>query len=118
MVAAGFSNLSDNDVDLEALLDNVHELGEKLKENASFQTVRECRQAVRDFLSYVLRHSLTVEQHESNPNVLKRKRFTLIKVIDQKLERFAAGIIQNQRAQLDILRQIDEISGLLIDLLS
>jgi len=117
-VSSGFSGLAEGDEDLETLLDNVHEIGEKLKENASLSAVGEYRKAVRKFLSYIVRNTLAVEQHESSPNVLKRKRFTLIKVIDQKLERFAAGIIQNQRTQLDILKQIDEISGMLIDLLS
>ncbi len=117
-VSSGFSSLADSNEGLEELLDNVHEIGEKLKRTPTMTAVKDYKQAVRDFLSYVVRHTLSVEQHESGPTVLKRKRFTLIKVIDQKLERLAAGIMQEQRSQLDILRQIDEISGMLIDLLS
>jgi hypothetical protein len=117
-VASGFSSLADTDEDLEELLDSVHEIGEKLKENATLTIVQDYKQAVREFVSYIVKKTLSVEQHESGPNVLKRKRFTLVKVIDQKLDRLAAGIIQNQRSQLEILRQIDEISGMLIDLLS
>lgn len=116
--SSGFSTLPETDADLEALLDNVNEIGEKLKESVSLRSVQDYKRAVRDFLAYVVRNTLAVERHESGPNVLKRKRFTLIRVIDQKLERLAAGILLDQRTQLDILRRIDEISGLLIDLLS
>ena len=104
--------------DLEALLDNVNEVGERLRESASLAVVQDYKRAVRDFLAYVVRKTLAVEQHDSSPSVLKRKRFTLIQVIDQKLERLAAGILLDQRPQLEILRRIDEISGLLVDLLS
>lgn len=112
------SALPESDADLEVLLDNVNEIGEKLKESLSLAVVQDYKRAVRDFLSYVVRNTLALERHESGPNALKRKRFTLIRVIDQKLERLAAGILLDQRTQLDILRRIDEISGLLIDLLS
>lgn len=113
-----FSALPQADADLEVLLDNVNEIGEKLKESVSLGVVQDYKRAVRDFLAYVVRNTLSVERHESGPSVMNRKRFTLIRVIDQKLERLAAGILLDQRAQLDILRRIDEISGLLIDLLS
>lgn len=112
------ATLAESDEGLEALLDTVHEVGEKLKDRVSLSVVQEYKLAVRAFLSYVVRNTLSVERHESGPNVIKRKRFTLIKVIDQKLERLAAGILLDQQAQLEILRRIDEISGLLIDLLS
>lgn len=113
-----FSTLPETDADLEVLLDNVNEIGERLKESVSLGVVQDYKRAVRDFLAYIVKNTLAVERHESGPSVLKRKRFTLIRVIDQKLERLAAGILLDQRTQLDILRRIDEISGLLIDLLS
>lgn len=103
---------------LEALLDGVHECGERVKENATLRAVQDYKAAVRGFLAYVIKHTLALEQKESGASILKRKRFTLIKVIDQKLERFAAEILQNQREQLEILKRIDEINGLLVDLLS
>jgi len=114
----GQHGLADPDATLEALLDGVHEAGDRVKETASLAVLHEYKEAVREFLSYVIRHTLAVEQKESAPNVRKRKRFTLIKVIDQKLDRLAAGIVQNQHDQLEILRRIDEISGLLVDILS
>lgn len=113
----GYQGLANPDQDLESLLDHVHEMGDKVKASTALGVVLEYKQAVRDFLSYVIRHTMTVEWKESGPNVRRRKRFTLIKVIDQKLERLAAGIMQNQHDQLEVLRRIDEISGLLIDLM-
>ena len=106
------------DKDLESLLDKVHETGESLKEGSSLQAVKDYKEAVRGLLAYVVKHTIALEQRESGMSVLKRKRFTLIKIIDGKLERFAAEILSGQREQLEVLRKIDEINGLLVDLMS
>jgi uncharacterized protein YaaR (DUF327 family) len=41
----------------------------------------------------------------------------LIQVVDQKLEQLAAGILTGQASQLELLARVDEIAGLLVDLL-
>jgi len=108
------------DIPLEDMLDEIHECGEKLKDSPSLALVMEYKQAVRNFMHHVVDHSLTVETKEGarfNP-LKKQKRFTIIKIIDDKLERLAAGILQNQRDQLELLKSIDEINGLLVDLIS
>ncbi len=110
--------IDEGGVGLEGLLDQVHEIGEKVKENPTIANIQEYKKAVRGFLAYVVKHALALEQRESGANILKRKRFTLISIIDQRLERFAAEILAGQREQLEVLRRIDEINGLLIDLLS
>lgn len=107
-----------DDAPIESLLDQVHEIGEKVKENPTVAVVQQYKTAVRAFLAYVIKHTLALERRESGSNILRRKRFTLINVIDQRLERFAAEIVAGQQEQLQILERIDEINGLLVDLLS
>jgi len=65
-----------------------------------------------------MQRMLKVEQKESGINILKRKRFTSIRVIDQRLERLVADILQDQAEQLEILNRIDEINGLLVNLVA
>jgi uncharacterized protein YaaR (DUF327 family) len=101
---------------LESILDDIHELGEELKEKPSLKTISDYKKAVRGFMQYVVKQSMGVEEKVSGVNILKRKRFTLIKIIDEKLERLAAQILENQKDQLDILQRVDEINGLLVDL--
>ncbi|MCK4540681.1 MAG: YaaR family protein [Spirochaetales bacterium] len=102
---------------LEELLDEVHEAGERLKENPTLEFIRDYRKAVKGFLQAVVALSIEVEEHISGVNILKRKRLTLIKIVDEKLERLAVGVLQNQKEQLDILSRLDEIYGLLVDLM-
>ena len=103
---------------LEGLLDEVHESGEALLQSQSLDNIRKYRQAVRAFLDHVLNRMLAVEEQVSGGSVLRRKRFTQVKVIDGKLERLAAEVLQSQGKQLDLLEKINEIQGLLIDLMT
>lgn len=106
------------DLSLEEMLDDIHECGQRLKDSPSLAHVMEYKQAVRNFMHHVVTAGLAAETREGarfNP-LKKQKRFTIIKIIDEKLERLAAGILQNQKSRLDFLNSIDEINGLLVDL--
>lgn len=106
-------------VDLEAVheqLDQIHRLGERLSKEQTWSVLQEYREAVRAFLRSVAAGATDVEEHVSGTNILNRKRFTLIRTVDQKLERLAAGMLQTQQSQIELLRRVEEIQGLLVDL--
>jgi uncharacterized protein YaaR (DUF327 family) len=103
---------------LESLLDEVHETGDRLKENPSVDLVQAYKKAVRDFVHYVVERSFAVEQKTSGRNILKRNAYFRVSVIDESLEKLAAEILRNQRDNLEILRRVDEINGMLVDLFS
>ncbi|MDC7225266.1 MAG: YaaR family protein [Spirochaetales bacterium] len=113
----------DEDSDLEDLLDDVHQQGEKLVNNPSVGSVEAYKKSVRNFIHYVLKQAVKVENIEGakfnrfKPSN-KQKRYTLISVIDDKLDKLAAGILMNQGKQLDLLAKVEEINGLLVDLTS
>jgi len=73
---------------------------------------------VRSFLDYVVNNMLAVEEQTSGNNILRRKRFTQVRIIDGRLERLVAEVLQNQGKQLDLLEKINEIRGLLVDLIT
>lgn len=102
---------------LEELLDGVHEAGDRLKENPSVELVQAYKKAVRDFVHYVVERSYSVEQKSSGRNILKRNVYFRVSIIDESLEKLGAEILRNQRDNLEILRRVDEINGMLVDLL-
>jgi hypothetical protein len=103
---------------IEELLDGVFAAGDQLKSAPTIDAIRAYRQKVRAFVKYAVDHMLSVEETTSGANIMKRKRFTLVKVIDEKLDNLAASVLASQREQLTILAQIDEINGLIVDLIS
>ena len=107
----------DMDTEIGKALDAVHSRGDKLKKNATLDTIAEYKEAVRQFLQIVV--SSGFEAQEDAP--LRRRsgeeqRHIQIRVINEKLERLAAQVMNSQKNELEILRRVDEIYGLLVDL--
>lgn len=100
---------------LGKLMDLVHEAGDKLKENPKIEFVQAYKRAVRDFVHYIVEHSYSLERRESRRK-LDQRIYYRIAVIDDSLEKLGAEILRNQRDKLEILRKIDEINGMLVDL--
>ncbi|MFP4329480.1 MAG: YaaR family protein [Spirochaetaceae bacterium] len=99
------------------LLDEIHQAGERLLEEPTPQLARAYRDLIRRFMQGMVPGAFDVEEHQSGGNILKRKRFTLVKQVDQRVERLVAGILQTQGKQLDILARLEEIHGMLVDLM-
>jgi uncharacterized protein YaaR (DUF327 family) len=122
--------VSDAEGALQGLLDEVHSSGDDLKQRPFPEEVKRYKKAVRNFLRYIVERGYTTEQQTGIPNSLKpgfnwrrgaaqsrdRTVYTLIQVADRKLEQLAAGILAGQLPQLDLLARVDEINGILIDL--
>jgi len=106
-------------VDLEDLLDEVHEAGDALKDLPTLQNVKIYKKSVSKFMKFVVKNSLETETTAgSNFNPLKKqKKYTIIRVVDENLEQLAAGVLQNQSDKLYILEKIEEINGLIINLI-
>jgi uncharacterized protein len=102
---------------LHELLDEVHNAGDALSRRPFPPEIKAYREAVRNFVHYVVENSYDTEEQISGTAVLKRKKFTLVRVIDSKLEGMASAILRGQLNQLEILEKLDEIKGLLVDLI-
>jgi uncharacterized protein YaaR (DUF327 family) len=106
-----------HDHSIKDLLDDVHSSGERLKNRPFPEEIKQYKRAVRNFLHYIVENGYIIEEQTSGVNPLRRKKFTLVQVIDKKLDQLAAGILAGQCDQLEILAKVDEIKGILVDLL-
>jgi uncharacterized protein YaaR (DUF327 family) len=102
---------------LSDLLDEVTSLGDELKENPTMDNIKTYRRAVKNFIARVSAEAYQIQEKTTGMGFKKRKKYALIVVVDEKLEQLAIGILQTQKDQLEILRRVDEIRGLLVDLM-
>ncbi|MFW5683560.1 MAG: YaaR family protein [Spirochaetota bacterium] len=98
------------------LLDAVFAVGDKLKRQRDTATLMSYKNAVKKFLTAIVRRGLDIDERQSGSSIMRRKRYTILQIVDAKLEQLAAGMISSQRDQLDLLARVDEINGLLVDL--
>jgi uncharacterized protein YaaR (DUF327 family) len=116
----------------QELLDAVRGAGDDLRQRPIPDEIRKYKKAVRNFIRYVVQNGYTVEAQAGIPNAQKpgykgslwdpaakdSKMFNIVQVVDQKLDRLAAEILARQVPQLELLAKLEEITGLLVDLLS
>ncbi len=105
---------------LEEILDDLYQLGESLKSEQTISNLKKYRESIRHFFKYVVNNGIEAEKIAGirNPRTMEQKQYTLIKVVDGKLEKLAAYILSSQKSQIDILKGVDEIYGLLVNLTS
>ncbi|GAB6091317.1 YaaR family protein [Spirochaeta dissipatitropha] len=103
--------------DAEELFQQIQSAGEKLKRFPGAENVNDYKRLVRSLVERVVREGIIVEEHSSGTHILKRKSFSLLTVIDSKLAQLAEGMLATQRDQMELLAKVDEIQGLIVDLL-
>jgi uncharacterized protein YaaR (DUF327 family) len=113
------------------LQDAVQSAGDDLKNRPFPEEIQRYKRAVKNFLRYVVEYGFAAERQIGIPQYLRpgyrgsparpdardRKTYTIVQVVDEKLERLAAGILTGQTGQLELLTRLEEINGILIDLL-
>jgi uncharacterized protein YaaR (DUF327 family) len=103
---------------IDELLDDVTELGEDMRRDPTMERIKGYKAAIRRFMARVVKESYIAEEKSGGgTSFKKRKKYTIVRVVDEKLESLAAEILRHQRDQLEILRRMDEIRGLLVDLM-
>ena len=115
-VSAETSDIN-TDEELRAVIDSIHQLGENLLKYPGPDILAQYKQSVRDFIAHVTRKTYSTEEYVSRKNILKQKRYVLIQTIDTKLDALSRTILSSQKQQVDMLSNIEEIQGLLIDMI-
>jgi uncharacterized protein YaaR (DUF327 family) len=116
---------------VNALMDEVRDAGDALSSRPFPDEIIRYKQAVRNFMHYVVENGFSLEKEAGIPKYQKpgftgprwspeakvQKKYTKIQVIDKKLEDLAAMLLSGQRRQLELAARLEEIHGLLVDLL-
>jgi len=125
------ANLPVSDETVNMLMDEVRSSGDILKSRPFPEEIMRYKQAVRGFINYVVQNSYSIGREDGIPNFLKPgfkgrrgtpeamkgKEYTKIQVIDRKLEDLAAMLLTSQVRQMELVSRLEEIRGLLVDLL-
>lgn len=116
-----FSEPGEIPASVDEVLNEVLTQGSVLIANPTYSNVQKYREKIGRFLAFISRTCYSVEKHElSRFQAIKRRgrpELTVIKIINMKLDRLAADVLMEQRRQIDILEQVHEINGLLVDLM-
>ncbi len=105
------------DAPTEELFDQVHQAGQRLLNERTYSAAQAYRESIQRFLRKVMPEANGVQIQESGMSVLSRKRYYLLTEINRSVDRLVSGLLRTQKEQIDILRRLEEIQGMLVDLI-
>lgn len=103
------------------LKDAVDIAGDELKLSQSPENLENYRKKIGQFMKYVVRNNFEVIEKRRFGRNRRGKQlapYYQIQVINQKLNNLASDMLYNHSKNLSILARIDEINGLIVDLLA
>jgi len=98
---------------LKEMLDKIMKLGEKIKAAPILKDIKEYKRQISDYLTFVLKNYYKVSRDYlySSSNILLR-----VDVLNKKIDELVHQFLENQKDNLRLIKSVDEISGLLLDL--
>lgn len=101
---------------LDRLLSIIEEQGERLKKSLDKKDLMEYKKRVKDFLRVIQKEFARARQSFSWDGRGNMKTYTIINKVDKNLEVLHDLFMEEQADALEVLKKIDEIRGLLLDL--
>ncbi|ASQ29050.1 UDP-N-acetylenolpyruvoylglucosamine reductase [Borrelia miyamotoi] len=103
---------------IKDMLNNINDVGEKLLSEPSRQNVVFYKKTIGEFLSIILSFSISLKEQKGGTNgEIKRPKYSIVRIINEKLDKLAYSVLQNQISQIKLLSSLEEIQGLLVNLL-
>ena len=94
----------------------VEEQAERLKRRLDLVELRKYQEQVRRFLARVLGDAYKLQERIVRDQRGRQKVMTVIGLVDDKMGELADMIVKEEKDRLGILAKIDEIRGLMIDM--
>ena len=102
---------------LKELVNQIDEQGDRLEKKASIKEFEKYRQLIRNFLDEVVSNGYAFSKENAFSARGRQRFFATVKVIDSKLDELGKEVLKEQSDSLAILDKIDDIRGLIVDMM-
>lgn len=114
------SNIEEKDLQakLNSMMQEIMAQGERISKHMDIKDMKKYRELVKGFLNEVVSRS-----HEfSRENFLDRRGrhrvYGIVRLVDKNLDDLASELVKDEKDHLAIIGKIDDIRGLLLDVLT
>jgi len=100
-----------------ALFDEISEQAENIVDHVDISKFEKYCQLIGDLIREVINNAYSINSERILDHSGKQRIFTTVNIVDNKLEDLASDLIRKNSDRLDYLRRVDEIRGLVMDML-
>ncbi|MCL2248430.1 MAG: YaaR family protein [Oscillospiraceae bacterium] len=102
---------------LATMREQIEEQGKKLGDRVDVREFEKYRRLIRDFLDEIVSNGYTFSREDSYASRGRHRYIATVRVIDKRLDELAKEVMKEQSDQLEVLNAIDDIRGLLLDMM-
>lgn len=103
---------------LNGLLEEITGQGEKIKKRRDITDMRKYRSLIKDFMNEVVNRSHKFSRENFLDKRGRHRVYGMIRLVDENLDKLAEELIKDEKDSIMILNYVDEIRGLLLDILT
>ncbi|WP_313130014.1 YaaR family protein [Anaerocolumna sp.] len=114
------SNIQEQELQarLNLLMEDIVQHGKQLGKRMDIRDMKRYRQLIHDFMNEIVNRSHKFSRENFLDRRGRHRVYGIIRLIDQNLDELAGELIKEEKDHLAILSRIDEIRGLLLDILA
>lgn len=103
---------------LRKLAGNIFEQGKKLADRLDIKELRIYRKLISEFLEQTLRSSYKFSKESFLDRRGRHRVYALVNKINDELEQLADDILTEQKDNVGILKRIENLKGMILDIIS
>ena len=102
---------------LAEMKEGIDEQGARLSERVDVKEFEKYRRLIREFLDEIVSNGYAFSKEDAYASRGKHRYIATVRIIDEKLDELGKEVMREQVDQIGILSRIDDIRGLLLDLM-
>ncbi len=103
---------------LDGMIKDITTQGDKIAKHMDIKDMKKYRELVKDFMNEVVTHSHKFSRENFLDKRGGRHRvYGIVKLVDKNLDELAQELLNDEKSHLNILGKIDDIKGLLLDMI-
>ena len=103
---------------LNGMLEEITRQGKQIKKHMDIRDIKHYRELIRDFMNEIVNRSHKYSRENFLDRRGRHRVYGMVKLIDKNLDELAAELIKDEKDALLILNKVDEIRGMLLDILT
>lgn len=114
------SNIEEQELQarLNVLMEDIIQQGKRLTKHMDVRDMRKYRELIKEFMNEIVNRSHKFSRENFLDKRGRHRVYGMIRLIDKNLDELATELIKDEKDALVILEKIDEIRGLLLDILA
>lgn len=114
------SNIEEQDLQsrLNFMMKEIIQHGNKLAKHMDIRDMKKYRQLIKEFMNEIVNRSHKFSRENFLDKRGRHRVYGMVKLVDKTLDELATELIKDEIDHISILNKIDEIKGLLLDILA